>query len=133
MPEDGTHWTRKDGSRIPIVDMDDAHLINTIFFIQRNREKAVAEGFGPLYRDASEAHLPLSKVGRKSQWESWLDKDEPDWIWRLPSRALEFDYQLKFQKNRLWSMPMNFGLLYGLDEPIRLTVWQRLLLGKHPG
>ena len=85
MPEDGTHWTLKDGSRIRIVDMDDAHLINTIFFIQRNREKAASEGFGGFYHDASEAQLKALRaeaerraelaapVERKSQWDRLLE------------------------------------------------------------
>lgn len=68
---------------------------------------------------------------------SWPAIPEPEWVWNLPGgRELEFDdaqFKIKLRTNRPWSMPMNFGLLYGLDEPVRLTVWQRLLLGRHPG
>lgn len=85
MPEDGTHWTRRDGTRMLIVDMDDAHLINTIFFIEKNRQKAVAGGFGNFYHTASEGQLKtlraeaerraelLAPVERPSQWDRLLE------------------------------------------------------------
>ena len=52
----------------------------------------------------------------------------------LDYQFLELDYQFKIWSNKIRSKPVYFGLLYGMDEPVRpLTVWQRLLLGRHPG
>lgn len=65
---------------------------------------------------------------------SWSEIPEPEWVWNLPGgRALDVDYQFKIRHRFKAKLP-NFGLLYGLDGPAPpLTVWQRLLLGRHPG
>jgi hypothetical protein len=41
MAEMPTHWTCRDGRVVPIAEMGDSHLVNTIRYLERNRETIV--------------------------------------------------------------------------------------------
>jgi hypothetical protein len=56
-----TVWVTKEGKRIPIVEMEDAHVINTILMLERNG-KTVSRSYPSLLVEARKRNLPLDKV-----------------------------------------------------------------------
>ena len=56
-----TVWVTKEGKRIPIVEMEDAHVINTILMLER-KGKTASKSYPSLLVEARKRNLPLDKV-----------------------------------------------------------------------
>jgi hypothetical protein len=65
-------WTRRDGTKIRIADMDDGHLRNTILFVRRNVEERVRPA---LHAEINNKVLPLKRRQRAVKLQSLATDD----------------------------------------------------------
>ena len=56
-----TAWKTREGKSIPIVEMTDAHIINTILMLERNNRTSAAT-YPTLLVEARKRNLPLDKI-----------------------------------------------------------------------
>jgi hypothetical protein len=64
-----TLWQTREGKSIPVVKMENAHIVNTILMLERNNKTHIAT-YPTLLIEARKRGLPLDKViERDSGWQ----------------------------------------------------------------
>lgn len=65
-------WTKKDGTKIRICDMDDAHLINTVRFLVRKAEQYKVEMPYPCFQGE------MAQMYAEMEWGNLMNADPED-------------------------------------------------------